>query len=216
MLKIPTSLAWRIRFIKQPDPGSRYRLNVFTVWKIVRKAMSWNLSPGVSRPHWTRNGFVGASCFLYIRPAISYFQLAGLHSDPFAYGLTQCLSLSYVGVAVVSFLADYVHIPTLSLSEAEDWYSSDRRNERYPPSVWGHRDRIISLTVALLSVLECYLRLGLLASLCAVFICLACNLYSRRARSRSSWVIRHSFWHFISSTALFVLASIYWYISGFK
>lgn len=168
----------------------------------------WNMNPGHSRPHWKRSGLVGASCFLYMLPAFSYYDLSARYEDAVGSWLTFILSMCFVAVTCVSFLADYVHIPTLSTSEVEDWYNCTERHTKYPPSQWGKRDRVVSLAVAAFASLEGYLRIGLLPSLCMVLVCFVCILISRGARSSSSWVYRHSFWHLTSSTVLFLLASI--------
>lgn len=177
--------------------------------KFSKRVFSWNMHPGHSRPHWKRSGVVGASCFLYMLPAIAYYQLSTRMEDIFVSLFTFCLGLCYIAVTFVSFLADYVYIPTMSSTEVEDWHSCIDRNTRYPPSKWGRRDRMVSQFVGFLSLLEGCARIGPLMSLFVVFVCMVCILLSRSARSPRSWIYRHSFWHLTSSTSLYLLASIY-------
>ena len=175
------------------------------VW--VQRQLLWNLRPGGSRPFWVRNRLVGLSCLLYFLPSMAYLTLSYrincyIHS-PFA----GFLCLIFASVAVVSFLADYMHIPVMTVDQIADWFENpNMRNRKYPPSVWGRRDRIISMTAAILAAIECGLRLGFLASFLSLGICLALINYSRNSSSSRCWVIRHSLWHVLSSLVLFIVA----------
>jgi hypothetical protein len=189
----------------QSDNNTHFPIRATLKW--LRTHISWNMRAGISRPFWVRNMLVGLSCLLYLVPSIAYFMLSYrinsyIHS-PFA----AFLGFMFACVALVSFLADYMHIPVMTLEEMADWYECPHtRHQKYPPSKWGRRDRIVSMIAALFAAIECGMRVGVMVSLMALGICFVLISYSRNSSSRRSWIIRHSMWHVVSSLVLFIIA----------
>ena len=174
--------------------------------RVMRKDILWNMRPGHSRPHWVRSRVVGASCFLYLFPSVSYFVLAlrldCIISAPFAF----FLGITFAAVSIISFLADFIHIPTMSKDQLEEWLSNPSAVQLYSSSRWGMRDRVVSLSAALLAILEASFRVGVVPSAVATLISFLSMRLSRMSSSPSSWVVRHTLWYVTSSTALSLLA----------
>ena len=168
--------------------------------------LSWNMKAGQSRPFWVKSKFVGLSCFLYLIPASCYYTLwARISSEIYAH-FVACLCIALGLVTVVSFLADYIHIPVMTSEEVREWFDNPASQSKYPPSVWGRRDRLISGIAAIFAWVECCIRIGLISSTVATGLCLASINHSRNSGSTRSWVLRHSMWHFTSSAVLCLAA----------
>ena len=154
------------------------------------------LRPGKSRPYWARSKTVGASCFVYFIPALCYFELARGCDCHKTYGLSSIMAIGFFLVAITAFMSEFVHIPELSASEKSDFCLNPAR---YPPSLWGIRDRYLSFVVTCLGSFEGVGRVGTIEVVVALSLCSGFISLSRNATSTEDWIIRHSVWHIASS-----------------
>lgn len=191
---------------KQNEDARHYVLHGLRIQ--VGRRLLWNMRPGGSRPFWVKHKLVGLSCFFYLIPSAGYYSLSSRLSCNIHSPIAGLLCFVFALVALLSFTADYMHIPVMTVEEIHDWFENpEARLHKYPPSVWGRRDRILSLMAAIVAALECAIRVGILESLAALGIAFLSIHYSRNSSSQSSWIFRHTLWHVASSTVLFLMAT---------
>jgi len=176
---------------------------------VVGKRIFWTYQCGNSRPYWSQSKLVGLSCFFYIAPSCGYLASSSRYQDEIlAYTIALTLSVYFVLVSCVSFLADYVYIPVLSPSEASRFIREPHLRPPVTPSVWGRRDRVVAGIGGVAAIGDTLFRAGLGICLLTAITSILAILWSRHANSKTSWIIRHSLWHAVSSFML-TMAALY-------